>query len=223
MQLLNSMPGFTITVVVAVLLATACVSTPLEDDPSSVDETVLDEVFTATSVTRHDDGTVTITQRQVTLAEQIADREVENQRQEGLARGAIPYVLTQDGACSSSSLRLFDQSNYVGNVICFSGSGSTDLSAYSRTVVCNGQRIDRWYDYSWTYFGGLCQTLSFAKSNKVKSVRAGQYYGGFNSSSRWFSCSVPCITWQAGESIANLGTSASACRWVHTPYYLEPC
>ena len=223
--------------VIPVLLMTACAVTPPIDhdgeavaagsrDDASIDEEVpaeklpSDQMFWETSVTRRADGTIGVTQRQVTLAEQLAARDFEFRRQEALKNGTVlqeTMGLTLDGSCASTSLRMFSRSDWLGDVICFSGTTEADLAAYVRNV--NSCGTNYWYDFSKVPGVPFCSS-SISKFNFVKSLHAGNQSGLFNGHPFVLVCQYKCATWAANTSRV---VTDDTCRYVHRAPFQGPC
>jgi hypothetical protein len=98
--------------------------------------------FTRTQVTLLPDGTPEVLTEQVSLAQQIAEREAE---ESGITLEEFYTVehphkaaLTKTPASciSTGYLRLWTSVNYTGNQICFSGTGSTNLNSYTTSTGC---------------------------------------------------------------------------------------
>ncbi len=120
--------------------------------------------FTRTQVTQLPDGTVEIIQDQVSLAEQIAEREAE---ESGLLdQFSHTAALTESSSCSpfGGYLRMYSSTNYTGNLLCLSGVGSSSLSAW-----LNGSCY--WGDHWWATTP-LCDT-------EVRSYKTGSYVTEF--------------------------------------------
>jgi hypothetical protein len=125
------------------------------------------EVFTETVVFKQADGSVGVAQSTITRAEQVARHEAR------VARRLAPTVrprgfLVQTANCSTAEVRLYDQTNYTGNTLCFDeytqyGEG-IDLAGIHRTnIFCGGVAT------SLKWFGkGTCTSLY--ETNRVRSI-----------------------------------------------------
>jgi hypothetical protein len=130
------------------VLAAAC-GNPAPADPDAApapDPTTVvadTDVFTETVVTLQPDGTSSTVARPITAAEEraIAARI-------GTAHGTAEPLIQQDPSCGSG-FWLYDQPNYVGNRICFTGAGTAALALYPRQV-CNRWFGCRWYTWQIT-------------------------------------------------------------------------
>jgi hypothetical protein len=140
-----------------VAMLTAC--TVGTDEPSiTADPNAL---VTRTVVVLNSDGTESVTQTQITVAEQQAElarnQALEEEyltRPEGVAFADPPV---RDGSCSWYSLKLFDQPTYAGNYICFSGSGFVNLGNYCRATCAPGKLClcgGRWAGAIRSYWSG---------------------------------------------------------------------
>jgi hypothetical protein len=104
-----------------------------EAEPDAAEE----EVFTATTVDL-DQGGIIVAQRTFTRAEQLENkRRAEKLAREGL--GSSADAISQDTDCltpapyyGANLLRLWDDENYTGNVLCFAGVGIANLADYCR-------------------------------------------------------------------------------------------
>lgn len=167
-------------------------------------------VYEETAVTTHADGSVSMRHRLVTKAQQIRERELDEQARDAAAKGIKleQMQIAQDSFCASTSLSMWDQPNYVGNRICFSGTGTTDLALYTRgSCVCSGTICPKWYGKSYSGCSG-----SLGSSNFVRSLKAGNSAGGFGvTSSGW--CTLDATDWFADQWISSL-TPASGERWL---------
>ncbi|HEY5951636.1 MAG TPA: hypothetical protein VIV40_39350 [Kofleriaceae bacterium] len=151
----------------AVVFASACATGDGLPDGSDRDARV-----TRTVVTLHDDGTESVTQSEITVAEQQAEL-ARNQaleedylsRPEGVAFADPPV---RDGSCSWYSLKLFDGQTYTGNYICFTGNGFVNLGNYCRTVCAAGFCFcgGRWAGAVRAYWSG--SNFGWYQSNGVE-------------------------------------------------------
>lgn len=102
------------------------------------------EYVTRTVVQLNEDGTRSIRQQSVTVAEQRAElaasqRIAEHEPSPPQDMGAAPDPPVLDAGCSWYSLKLFDGPGYTGNYICFTGNGYVSLADYCRAVRCGGR------------------------------------------------------------------------------------
>ncbi len=134
------------------LLGTAAGCSPEIDtvDLDSDDEADLGEFagmdpettfFTRTQVTFLRDGTQEILTEQVSLAQQIAEREAEEsgltlEEFYAVEHPQLAALTKQPNCISTAYLRLWSGTNYAGHQVCFSGTGSTNLNAYSASNGC---------------------------------------------------------------------------------------
>ena len=117
-----------------------CLAEP--DEPVDTPEPAEDEeVFTSTTIDL-DQGGIIVGQFTFTRAQQEQRRLNAELARDGLGRSS-DAVMTEDADCwtplfnGTNLLRLYDQINYTGNVLCFIGSGYVDLGSYCRgTPVC---------------------------------------------------------------------------------------
>jgi hypothetical protein len=119
------------------MVASACMTA--DEPPAPADPAAR---VTRTVVSLNDDGTQTVTQSEVTVAEQQAelarDRELEEaylSRPDGVAYADPPV---RDGSCSWYSLKLFSGPTYTGDYICFAGNGFVNLASYCRNICIFG-------------------------------------------------------------------------------------
>jgi hypothetical protein len=148
------------------MFATACATADVEPPPAA-DSSAL---VTRTVVNRNADGTETVTQSQITVAEQQAElarnRQLEDaylSRPDDVAYADPPV---RDGSCSWYSLKLFDQPTYSGNYICFTGNGFVNLASYCRNICLFGSC---WCGLPW--------------SKAVKSYWSGSNFGWYQQGS----------------------------------------
>lgn len=151
------------------MFATACATA---DTPSPAADP--DAHVTRTVVNLNDDGTQTITQTLITVAEQQAElarnraaEEAYLSRPDNVAYSDPPV---RDGSCSWYSLKLFDGPTYTGNYICFTGNGFVNLGNYCRNTCAPGQRLclcgGRWAGSVRAYWSG--SNFGWYQSNNLE-------------------------------------------------------
>ena len=98
--------------------------------------------FTRTQVTFLPDGTEEVLTEQVSLAQQIAEREAEEsgltlEEFYAVEHPQLAALTKTPASCISTGyLRLWTSVNYTGGQICFSGTGSTNLNSYTASPGC---------------------------------------------------------------------------------------
>src|SRR5688500_11403720 len=104
----------------------------------SIDEVEVDdvsaegeEVFTVTVVDL-DQGGIVVNQYTETLSERQARESGVIDDEYAASRAAISEVTCVGGDLGAPMLRLYDQTSYGGNAICFNGTGVADLRDYNR-------------------------------------------------------------------------------------------
>jgi hypothetical protein len=118
-----------------IAMLTAC--TVGTDEPSLTAHP--NALVTRTVVVLNGDGTESVTQTQITVAERQAELARTQEyltRPEGVGFADPPV---RDGSCSWYSLKLFDKPTYAGNYICFSGNGFVNLNNYCRATCAPGK------------------------------------------------------------------------------------
>ncbi|MCC6555075.1 MAG: hypothetical protein IT372_19070 [Polyangiaceae bacterium] len=134
----------------------ACVADTSEPGIESIDVDA-DEVYTRTIVHLAEDGTERVVQVQITRAEQLREpaelAAIASGEREGL--GTAAQAISQDFSCLDTSIQMYDQTNFTGNEICFSGSGATYLYNYCRTGDC----MLRWNQAVRSYKSGTASGL----------------------------------------------------------------
>lgn len=163
----------TVALATIVLAVPACAGDTADTDTSSdlgPDGIPLNTVFTRTIVRIGPDGSKHTTLVPVTYAQQIAERDAEargeryvppSRQTSGLG---IKTMLVEDPSCDDKFLRLWTSSNYIGDQICFTETGGAALN-------------DFWLIPPDPPDPGL------AWGGNVRSFKAGEYDGEFNSHS----------------------------------------
>ncbi|AKV00961.1 hypothetical protein AKJ09_07624 [Labilithrix luteola] len=179
-----------------------------------------DTVFTQTMVTVKEDGTLDIKTRPITLAEEIAEREIREAQAAGIP---MQKTFSVDPGCAGSSEWLYDGNNLTGNRVCISHpwclSETVDLTTVPRsTLSCGGQV------YTTYWAGGVAgcyldrTPLSVpVNTNQVRSIwtGSGTYYGTYLiKDDGTTSGSYPNQNWQyptinvSGRSVRTYGMAA---------------
>jgi hypothetical protein len=102
------------------------------------------EHVTRTVVHLNEDGTRSVMQHSVTVAEQRGELAANQQLEEhdlgqSQEMDGVPDPPVLDPGCPWYSLKLFDAPGYTGNYICFTGNGYVNLADYCRSVRCGGR------------------------------------------------------------------------------------
>jgi hypothetical protein len=135
-----------ICVVACGALASACTdaSDPAPGDDTAVSSPADGDVFTVTAVRLGPDGATVVGTRSITAREE---------RAAAAARAGTPdrtTLIAVDPLCGGTSFQLFDQRLYVGNEICFDGTGVVVLDGYRRWI-CSGHYCG---DFPWVVSTG---------------------------------------------------------------------
>lgn len=191
-----------------IFLVTACMTSDddvvmegqlAEPDPSEV-------FFTRTSVTLSPDGNHQVFVTQVSLAQQIAEREAEEAgvplRDQGNLdeKEMSALALSQDNCTYLSSLRLWSGTNYTGHQLCLTGTGSAALSNWS---ACGPLSCCPWGGYGG---GGQCHT-------PVQSFKTGIRTAVF-SDTHHFWCQDCTSSHDASTSVADADSCVEEAMWV---------
>jgi hypothetical protein len=113
---------------IALVLAAGCVDAP--DDPADPAPVTDDTVFYQTVATVTPNGIVLSDPVPFTAAQQRERNERRLAREAGTL--TEEWTATLDGACDPNSLWYFDQTNWTGNEICFTGCGTAVMGNYYR-------------------------------------------------------------------------------------------
>lgn len=182
----------------------------------SSDKTSGDQVFSRTVVWRDEAGKLAFKTTSETLAEQIRARELDEAIAAAKANGTeVPRTMTfSEVVCTSDTLQMFDQPNYVGNHLCliggtFTNRDVTDLSLWPIDAVCP-TKPNQWWG---TTADSSCNVVIDItgrpiKSNKVKSVKPGALKGAFQSTN-YPDYVTPYYIWNEYQNIPSASVSNS--------------
>lgn len=187
------------------------VSTPDSDDPSlmSLD---LDEEFDITEIRTAEDGSQIVKTGKITRREQVRRTKFELARREALARGVVLQdtmaISGSTALCTTTgNLQVYDQVWFMGNEICFIGTGNASLASFHRTFAC-GLSLG-WYGSALT---ASCTPIGSAV-NWVRSMRGGVMPGAFTTGPWCNSGAGTCYTW--GVNTFNTSIPSSSCGAMH--------
>jgi hypothetical protein len=170
------------TFLTLLLIAAGC-GQPLDDDGD-------DQLVSQTVVTLHPDGTETVNTHMIPASQQKAEVE-------------LSYV----GACSASSIQLFNGTSFTGTEICFEttgGIGTIDLTKY---YVCPA--------------GKLCYKPS-TWAGRVRSYRSGTWNNNNTVQQLWVQANPTCrecwnVPKTGQRSVAVAGSCAQQADLVGLP------
>ncbi len=161
--------------------------------------------FSRTRITLSEDGQEIVEVDQVSLAQQIAEREAEElgmSLQEVYAsKSPGQLAALTSSSCSSTSLRLYGQPNYQGPQLCLSGTGAAALGDWQS---CSGFACCSWGKFNINI--PVCTV-------EVNSYRTGQYNALFAGTSS-LSCAASTISTPANTSVADAVTAVENSLYV---------
>ena len=167
----SALCGFALVSLAGSLSLLGCLAP--EDDSAEVEEVDAEEEIYTVTIVDLDQGGAVIEQHAITKTEQEANRK----HDEELARaglGSSSDALSHDSNCSSNiaiRLSLYDQANYGGNVICFTGTGTfATLANYCRVFNLGGC-YDYWNDEVRSYRPGA-ESMQLSVSSACGSACA---------------------------------------------------
>jgi hypothetical protein len=136
----------------------ACGGADPQTDPGSDSDP--NQVFRSTHVHVNADGTTVVEETTITLAQELAENAAREAARDPSPQtstssngvGSTSQAISRDGGCSLNSLWLYDQFNSTGNRICFTGTGSASLNAYTRKCTPGSQYS---YPTCYTWSGGV--------------------------------------------------------------------
>jgi hypothetical protein len=162
--------------IAVVAFAASCVASP---EPSSEPQDTNGEltVYTQTIVTKKEDGTLEVTSKPITLAEEIAENKI---REASAAGEFVPVPYHLDPGCAGASDWLYDQpkaiSGFVGNRICFNhpslDCNFDDLTQFARVNISCGGGVVVTLRWAGGVFGCPFMGVSNPVPNNLNFVRS---------------------------------------------------
>jgi hypothetical protein len=157
------------------------------NDSTSATNSSESPLHSITAVTLHGDAEPTVRIQRYTDAEWLLVQAARESASEahlpttttlGEKVGTTEQAISIDSLCSNSDLRLFDQTNFIGNEICFNGPGRASLANYCRYWFsgCKGS----WANEVHSFKAGDCSSIPpFGESGQLQYLWLGQYQADY--------------------------------------------
>lgn len=175
-------------------------SAATEDDP--------DTQYTQTLIYTKDDGTTGVIEEAITRRQQIALRDGTVDKSRTIRPNDLTIISNPICYSINNLLRLYDQTNYTGNVLCLAGNNTQlNLTGVFRDAGCGTPATQNdWYGGTYTNFLGSC-LRDTASKNRVKSIEAGPYSGFFGYII--YPTVYTTVSWSANQNIPSFTWSGS--------------
>lgn len=211
------MKKFAAAITVLSLSMTGACATDVQEEPEFDDEDLGEYAgmdpettfFTRTSVRFLANGEALVTQDEVSLAQQIRERDAEDlglTLEDLYAHEHVSHTAALSrGSCSSSSnLRMYSDPNYVGEQLCLSGQGSAALHSWTE---CTGS--PPFQNCLWTWgTGGSFDMI-------IESLKVGQYNAMFDGDSDFYCSENDLQRYDTPyTNVANAPTLVENATWV---------